>query len=152
MRHATELQARIGISNGKCSKEIPFIFLFSEKEKCGMTRVAFGARLVVRRRRLRVKFIFGGPRSPAGCTFRFLVCCSPTAAGMRQQSAAVGRRRTARLRRAADIMTEMFSGRGLRRAQRCECRCRPPRAEAAARTTLTSRHFLSYVTFCSDKR
>ena len=40
MRHATELQARIGIANEKYSKEIPFIFLFDKKKKCGMTRVS----------------------------------------------------------------------------------------------------------------
>ena len=32
MRHATELQARIGIAIEKYSKEIPFIFLFEKKK------------------------------------------------------------------------------------------------------------------------
>ena len=37
------------------------------------------------------------PAQSCGLHFRFGACCSPTAVGVRQQSAAVGRRRTARL-------------------------------------------------------
>ena len=65
-----------------------------------------------------------------------VLCCSPTAVGMRQQSAAVGRRRTARLKEPQTSLVEKFSGRGLRGTQRCGCRCGPPRGKAAGRTTL----------------
>ena len=67
LRHATERERGLASQTKDFSVEIPFIFLFGQRK---MWNDADGT--------------------------RFFVCCSPTAVGVRQQSAAMGRRRTAR--------------------------------------------------------
>ena len=89
-------RARIDIANGWLSEEIPFIFLLWKRK---MWNDADGV--------------------------RFFACCSPTAEDMHEPKASCSPPRGAAAncaaQRAADIMTEMFSG-GSLRGPRCEHR------------------------------
>ena len=75
------------------------------------------------------------------CIFRFFLCAVRRRRQECDSSPPQGGGGELRDSKAANIMTEMFSERSLRRTQRCECRCGPPRAEAAARAVLRTAIF-----------
>ncbi len=127
LRHATEPSARIGISNGWLSEEIPFIFLFQKRKMWNDADGLCFWSAVRRRRRTRT---------------------SRKRVAVRRKGAAAN----CAAQRAAYVVMEKFSGRGLRGTQRCECRCGPPLAGGCGPRDSKESHLIHARRFAPPER